>query len=131
MSDWDFFSGHTKNSSTVSMKTDEDIIIGEQISFSGKRIETNLVKNLGSLSVLSTSKETLLPILLEENLDYSLVKYFHQISGVIIKNGSYLSHVSIMARELKIPVVKVDEESFNRLREKKVILLREDGHIVL
>ena len=44
-------------------------------------------------------------ILYTEMLSPELVKYFDRISGIVSRNGGLLSHLSIIAREMKIPAV--------------------------
>ena len=43
-------------------------------------------------------------------LSPDLVKYFDKIKGIIAKEGSVLSHLAIMARERRIPVVVVHDK---------------------
>ncbi len=51
-------------------------------------------------------------ILQVQNLDPKLIRYFDQIEGIISQNGWILSHLAILAREQKIPVV-VSSQNFS------------------
>ncbi|MBU0981242.1 hypothetical protein KKC94_00965 [Patescibacteria group bacterium] len=44
-------------------------------------------------------------ILYTKNLEPSLTKYFYRIDAILSENGSMLSHLAIIAREEKIPVI--------------------------
>ena len=45
------------------------------------------------------------PILYTEILSPDLTQYFDRISGIVSYNGGLLSHLAIMARENRIPIV--------------------------
>jgi pyruvate,water dikinase len=44
-------------------------------------------------------------IIYTKNLVPTLAKYFKKINGIIAENGSLLSHLAIVARENRIPVM--------------------------
>lgn len=61
-------------------------------------------------------------ILLVDTLDPTYTKYFDIVSGVIAREGGILSHLAIVAREYKIPVV-VDKRRERKYDEGQVVCI--------
>jgi len=70
-------------------------------------------------------------IVVVQTLNPELITYFDYISGIISVQGSLLSHLAIVARERKIPVVANYQQSIYKLKNGDRIKLDCDlGEIV-
>ncbi len=80
----------------------------------------------GSLTLESELKKTKGPVILYTKiLSPHLVQYFDRIQGIVSEEGGLLSHLAIMAREHKIPVVT--QVSPNNLKLKIGDFIQIDG----
>ena len=76
-------------------------------------VARGIVQNQETLKLSNSYNEKV--ILYTEILSPDLTQYFPRISGIISNNGGLLSHLAIVAREQKIPVVvgcRIEKSSF-------------------
>jgi phosphohistidine swiveling domain-containing protein len=65
-------------------------------------------------------------IYLDQSIN-SILDYFPYIKGVILKEGSVLSHVAIVCRELKIPsIINIDEEFSNFFKDEILVSIEDN-----
>ncbi len=69
-------------------------------------------------------------IYLEKSIT-SILDYFLNIKGIVLKEGSILSHVAIVSRELKMPSIIGVEDDFDGVFSDEIIVSIEENNIII
>lgn len=93
------------SSSIPQLKQNIEFVSGDSIK--GTAVDINSIKKYKSPRILIT-----------RDLSPSLTKYFNEINGIISLNGSMLSHLAIIAREKRIPIMITNDIKKYKIGEK-------------
>jgi phosphohistidine swiveling domain-containing protein len=90
--------------------------------------EKIVVKKHNSKNNLIDYKDKILYL---EHSITTILNYYPYIKGIIIKEGTILSHVAIVSRELKIPSIINVEKDFEKELDNKLIVSIKDNKIMI